>query len=340
MHTPEDEIQSTQSKLNLNCRYYRDHYPSKDELVMIQVLSEDDFGVRVSLLEYNQLEGLIIRKNYSGRKFSSARLAHVGKKEVAVVVQVDERLGFVDLSKKQVWPEDIAECENKYNKSKSLHSILRHVAQTTGTDMETLYDTIGWPLYDRYDHALDALKKAVHDPDTVFTGLEMSPEIRDSLMSVVRMRLTPPKIRVQTLLSITCYEYEGIDAIKEAVIAARSLGTSDIEVSIWYHAAPIYMMVITAKDKKIGLSMVTACIEIIQEKIKASGGCFAVKVGPCVLGEDGEGEIEGKNEKVNDVDGVECNIKEDNHEGMGDIDIGIDTTEMDAKYEEEQQDSD
>ncbi len=28
-----------------------------------------------------------------------------------------------------------------------VHSIMRHVAETTGRDLEALYDNIAWPLY-------------------------------------------------------------------------------------------------------------------------------------------------------------------------------------------------
>ena len=32
-------------------------------------------------------------------------------------------------------PEDVTACEEKYNKSKMVHSIMRHVAETTGSDV-------------------------------------------------------------------------------------------------------------------------------------------------------------------------------------------------------------
>jgi translation initiation factor 2 alpha subunit (eIF-2alpha) len=34
-----------------------------------------------------------------------------------------------------VAPEDVAVCEERYNKSKLVHSIMRHVAETTGSDL-------------------------------------------------------------------------------------------------------------------------------------------------------------------------------------------------------------
>jgi len=44
------------------------------------------------------------------------------------VVRVDKEKGYIDLSKRRVSPEDIVKCEERYMKSKTVASILRHVA--------------------------------------------------------------------------------------------------------------------------------------------------------------------------------------------------------------------
>jgi len=71
-----------------------------------------------------------------------------------MVLRVDEEKGYIDLSKRyartevlcshslsfrRVSPEDVEACEIKLNKSKVVHSIIRHVSETTGTLPETLY---------------------------------------------------------------------------------------------------------------------------------------------------------------------------------------------------------
>ena len=75
-----------------------------------------------------------------------------------MVLRVDKEKGYIDLSKRRVAAEDIAACEERYNKSKMVHSIMRHVAETTGQDLEQLYEKICWPLYKAYGHAFEAFK--------------------------------------------------------------------------------------------------------------------------------------------------------------------------------------
>ena len=89
--------------------------------------------------------------------------------------------GYIDLSKRRVSAEDITKCEERYMKSKTVASILRHVASKTtmaGTDatqveesqeMEAneeeklgkLYEQIAWPLGRKYGHPYDAFKLAL-----------------------------------------------------------------------------------------------------------------------------------------------------------------------------------
>lgn len=94
--------------------------------------------------------------------------AQVGRQEPVMVLRVDKEKGYIDLSKRRVAAEDIAACEERYNKSKMVHSIMRHVAETTGQELEGLYDSIAWPLYKAYGHAFEAFKVrdalAIHWP--------------------------------------------------------------------------------------------------------------------------------------------------------------------------------
>lgn len=70
-------------------------------------------------------------------------------------------IGYIDLSKRRVSPEDIVKCEERYNKSKMVHSIMRHVAEKTKTPIEELYERIAWPLNKKYGHAVDAFKLSI-----------------------------------------------------------------------------------------------------------------------------------------------------------------------------------
>lgn len=61
-----------------------------------------------------------------------------------------------------------------------VHSIMRHVAETTGQDLEQLYTQIGWPLYKLYGHAFEAFKQMVQEPEPIFARLQVSSDHKQS----------------------------------------------------------------------------------------------------------------------------------------------------------------
>ena len=141
---------------------YEPPFPEVDEVVMVQVKSIAEMGAYVQLLEYNGIEGMILLSELTRRRIRSvSKLIKVGRVEPVMVLRVDKEKGYIDLSKRRVSPEDVAAAEEKYNKSKMVHSILRHVAETTpGNMLQELYEHMAW-LYKTHGHCFEAFKRMV-----------------------------------------------------------------------------------------------------------------------------------------------------------------------------------
>ena len=110
---------------------------------------------------------------------------------MSIISSNTRTIGYIDLSKRRVSPEDIAKCDERYTKSKIIASIMRHVATRTATPsikatgegeevpedavaaaaatsgasedsrLQALYEQIAWPLADKYGHTYDAFKVAL-----------------------------------------------------------------------------------------------------------------------------------------------------------------------------------
>lgn len=125
MESSDEEVKAGGPKSSPNFRFYRQRFPKINDLVMVEVKYVDQVGAKVLLLEYNNIEGLIMLGEMSKKRIRSVtKLTRVGRKEVVIVIRVDESKGYLDLSKKQVTPDDIKECETNYNKAKSVSNIL------------------------------------------------------------------------------------------------------------------------------------------------------------------------------------------------------------------------
>ena len=115
--------EASQDVAHLQCRFYEQKFPEIDELVMVNVRSIAEMGAYVTLLEYNNAEGMILLSELSRRRIRSInKLIRVGRNEVVMVLRVDKEKGYIDLSKRRVNPEDILRCEERYNKAKTVHA--------------------------------------------------------------------------------------------------------------------------------------------------------------------------------------------------------------------------
>ncbi|CAG8513612.1 14102_t:CDS:10 [Racocetra persica] len=290
------------------CRMYEAKYPEVDDLVMVNVRQIAEMGAYVKLLEYDNIEGMILLSELSRRRIRSIqKLIRVGRNEVVVVLRVDKEKGYIDLSKRRVSPEDVAKAEEKFNKSKAVHSIMRHVAEKQNLVLEDLYKQIGWPLYKKYGHAYEAFKLAITEPEKIFEGIEISKEISDELLNNIKRRLTPQPNKIRADIEVTCFGYDGIDAIRTALRAGEAF------------APPLYVMITNALDKTLGIEMLEKAISTIQDAIEKSGGNLAVKMKPKAVSEADDKELAV----------LMANAERDNAEVAGDEDSDPEAAETD-----------
>jgi translation initiation factor 2 subunit 1 len=79
--------------MSLSCRYYAPKYPEIDDVVMVKVRSMAQTGVHVQLLEYNNIEGMILLPELSKHCLGSIYDLIRGETEPVVVIQADKERG-------------------------------------------------------------------------------------------------------------------------------------------------------------------------------------------------------------------------------------------------------
>jgi len=271
---------------SLSCRFYENQYPEPEEVVMVNVTNISDMGAYVTLLEYDDIEGMILLSELSRRRIRSInKLVRVNRTEIVMVIRVDKEKGYIDLSKRRVDPEDVIKCEERYNKAKAVHSVLRHVAEVKGLKLEHLYQKIGWPLYKKYGHAYDGFKIALNDATEeggadIFADLDIEEDVKSALVTYIKRRLAPQPVKIRADIEVTCFTYEGIDEIKSALTEGEDKGTTDAPVKIKLIAPPMYVMTSMTLDKELGIETMNLAIEAISVAIKAKGGSLDVKMAP------------------------------------------------------------
>ncbi|XP_034242755.1 eukaryotic translation initiation factor 2 subunit 1 [Thrips palmi] len=287
----------------LSCRYYKEKYPEVEAVVMVNVLSIAEMGAYVHLLEYNNIEGMILLSELSRRRIRSInKLIRVGKTEPVVVIRVDKEKGYIDLSKRRVSPEDVEKCTERFSKAKAVNSILRHVAELlhyeTDEQLEELYQKTAWHLEDtRKSSAYDAFKQAVLDP-SILAECGLDEKTQEVLLSNIKRKLTSQAVKIRSDFEVACYGYEGIDAVKTALRAGLACSTEELPIKINLIAPPLYVMTTSTPEKADGLKALNTAIDQIKESIQSLGGIFTMQMAPKVVTATDEAELARQMERA------------------------------------------
>lgn len=309
----------------LSCRFYKEKYPEVDDVVMVNVRSIAEMGAYVHLLEYNNIEGMILLSELSRRRIRSInKLIRVGKTEPVVVIRVDKEKGYIDLSKRRVSAEDVEKCTERFAKAKAVNSILRHVAELlnyeTDDQLEELYQKTAWPFEEKMKKkasAYDFFKQAVLDP-SILGDCGLDDEAKEVLLNNIKRKLTSQAVKIRADIEVACYGYEGIDAVKTALKAGLACSTEELPIKINLIAPPLYVMTTSTPEKQDGLKALQIAIDKIQESISSLGGVFQIQMAPKVVTATDEAELARQMEKA-ELENAEVAGDDDEEEIEGQV---------------------
>mmetsp|Transcript_43891 Transcript_43891/g.80449 ORF Transcript_43891/g.80449 Transcript_43891/m.80449 type:complete len:358 (+) Transcript_43891:43-1116(+) len=304
-------------------RFYDQEFPQLEEIVVVQVMRIVEMGAYVSLLEYDGKEGMMLLSELSKRRIRSvSKLLRVGRTEVCRVLRVDEEKGYIDLSKRRVAPEEAQEKEEAFAKAKAVHGIMRHVAKANEINVEDLCMKISWPLYMKHApegqlqevrgrEAYECFRKHVAEESNVWDQIDfsqpgadltsMEEKIKAEIEVHLKRRLIQQKLRIRAKVDVGCNEYEGIDAIKRALIKGQEAGADqeEIELKIKLIAHPLFVVTCECREKEKGLEVVQQAMKSIEDSIKSEKGQYEIKEEPKVVN---EGQQEGGEQEPEEPD--------------------------------------
>lgn len=121
--------------------------------------------------------------------------------------------------------------------------------------------------------------------------------VKDELQSYIGKKLTPHPTKVRADVEVTCFGYEGIDAVKNALRAAEANNTPENQVKVNLISPPLYVLTNHCLDKTIGVSTLEEAILGIKASIAAAGGGCVVKMAPKAVTEHDDEELAALMEK-------------------------------------------
>jgi len=277
--------------LQLNSRCYRKHFPEPDELVRVKVLGREEHGFRCVLLEYNNIEGLVLLNELRrGRVRSYNRILRKNKEYTVLVLRIHQTnsngqlSGFIDLSLKAVPRDMLPKARDRWEKSKTVHGIMRQLAQRTKIDTIDLYEKFGWPLADKHGHLYLGFKQLMGQSDAKSAMLESGvPEncIADLHKELYkRMKPTPENVRAR--ISMVCFSEDAVEGIQHALQVGLEESTEEFPLVFRIVATPKFEICCNTYDPDKGIEIITATMDKMAKALQDKGGVFKVIEPPVV----------------------------------------------------------
>jgi len=247
-------------------RFYPSIFPMTGEIVMTEVIAINNMGAYVSLLEYNRIEGMIPLSELTKKRLKSwEKFVKAGKQEPAIVLCVNSQLNYIDLSRRRVSREEAIVCEYRYQKAKTVHTILCQVSMKTRESLEFLYQTIAWPLAKIYGSSSEAMLLIGQFSDEVFSKLDTIPNksVQTVLIGTIKQKMTSESLRIRSSIEINCLNYDGILLIQEASRVTQNIVSKIIKHKIEWRtiAAPIYLLSMFISEESTGVNILHHVIQ-------------------------------------------------------------------------------
>lgn len=123
--------------------------------------------------------------------------------------------------------------------------------------------------------------------------------VKNELQSYISKRLTPQPTKVRADVEVTCFSYEGIDAVKNALRAAEALNSQipDAPVKVKLVSPPLYVLTSQCLEKGVGINALEKAIKEIEKSIKGAGGGCVIRMAPKAVTENDDAELQALMEK-------------------------------------------
>lgn len=161
--------------MDFGTRDYETILPECGEATVISIKDSNEMGIYVSLLEFDNIEGLLLFSEISRRRVRSiAKLIKVGRKEIVSIIRVDNDKSYIDVSKRQITEIEISYMKKKRCFGKIGNLISNNIARSLSLNFEETRLRWAWQLSRKFLHLVKSFKIISKSEMFLITSIDLS----------------------------------------------------------------------------------------------------------------------------------------------------------------------
>ncbi len=209
------------------------NFPPKDALVIATVTKIMPYGAFLSLKEYEGIEAFMHISEVAPRWIKNIHeFISVNQTLVVRVHRIDEEKMQVDVSKKRVNEEERKRKLEEVRRATRAHKLLEVAIKNSKSkkNLEKLKEEI----LEQYETLYDFLEDIRDSGESAFEDIDVKGALREEILSIVKKYVKKPVMEVSKVLSVKCYEPDGVGVIRSALgkIDAHYLGPGKYGIKV------------------------------------------------------------------------------------------------------------
>lgn len=267
-------------------RFYKNEFPEQEDIVLVKVNREDEYGYHGNLIEYDDLEGFISLSEIVKTKYIKKHILKIGDLLPMIVLKVDCNKRIVDLSKKRIESKDEPTIMCRYKTCVSINKLvnecyimyLKHCDVSSSDiihSINDIMDTTVWKLYeDNEDKNYTIIYRDIlKNPKIILTNELFANDFIERALPNITKRVTISNTVMEKCITLYMLEDNAISKIKD-VFAITIPSNHDYKISFLIASPPQYKIIIEgpSRDKILQL------LDLIQHEMEKNSSKYS-----CIL---------------------------------------------------------
>ncbi len=239
-------------------------YPEEGELVVVKIKNVNPNSAEAELLEYPGKIGMIHISEVARKWVKDIRnFVKPGQVSVALVMEVDEKRGFISLSLKRVNRREFDKKMQEFRREEKAEKMLELYAQEVGISLEEAYKQIGFKLQEKLGEMFKGFLTALEN-SSILVKKGFTKKDAELIKKIAEKSIEIREREFKLMISLRCYDEDGVEKIKKILSSVEK----KFKVEIKYYAAPQYLLTFGDKDPKKGEKRIGEIVEYLEKEAK------------------------------------------------------------------------